>query len=75
MKRNSALHSITFGPKSTTIYNTNVMEQLQYYIGIIAFIVIGVLVVKKVASCLIRFIILLVMLVALAIVANAIGWI
>ena len=51
------------------------MEQLQYYIGIIAFIVIGVLVVKKVASCLIRIILLLVMLVALAIVANAIGWI
>lgn len=51
------------------------MDQIQYYIGIIAFIVIGVLVVKKVASCLIRIIILLVMIVALVIVANALGWI
>lgn len=51
------------------------MEQLQYYIGIIAFIVIGVLVVRKIASCLIRIIILIVMIVALVIVANALGWI
>ena len=41
------------------------MEQIQYYIGIIAVIVIGIFIIKKVASCLIRTVVIFLLLGAL----------
>ena len=38
------------------------MEQIQYYIGIIAVIVIGIFIIKKVASCLIRTVVIFLLL-------------
>lgn len=51
------------------------MEQLQYYIGIIAVIVLGLFIIKKVASCLIRTVVTLLMLAVLAFLAYSLGWI
>lgn len=51
------------------------MEQLQYYIGILAVIVIGIFIIKKVASCLIRTIVTLILLVILGILCSVLGWI
>ena len=51
------------------------MEQLQYYIGILAVIVIGIFVIKKVASCLIRVVVTLFLLAILGILCSVLGWI
>lgn len=42
------------------------MNNIVYYIALLAFIIIGFLVVKKVASCMIKSVVAIVMLVALA---------
>lgn len=49
------------------------MEQIQYYIGIIAVIVIGVFIIKKVASCLIRTVVIFLLLGALPIPLHPLG--
>ena len=47
------------------------MEQIQYYIGIIAVIVIGIFIIKKVASCLIRTVVIFLLLLFLC---TLLGW-
>ena len=49
------------------------MEQIQYYIGIIAVIVIGVFIIKKVASCLIRTVVIFLLLGALLFLCTLLG--
>lgn len=51
------------------------MEQIQYYIGILAVVVIGIFILKKVASCLIRTVVTLVLLVVLVSLCYALGWV
>ena len=50
------------------------MEDLQYYIGIIAVIVVGVFIIKKVTGCIIRIITTVVALAVLAYLLNALGY-
>lgn len=49
------------------------MENFEYYIGLIILLVIGVIVIKKVTSCLFRIIVGLLMLAALAWGAHQMG--
>lgn len=49
------------------------MEQIQYYIGIIAVIVIGIFIIKKVASCLIRTVVIFLLLGALLLLCTLLG--
>ena len=50
------------------------MEQIQYYIGIIAVIVIGIFIIKKVASSLIRTVVIFLLLGALLFLCTLLGW-
>lgn len=50
------------------------MEQIQYYIAIIAVIVIGIFILKKVASCLIRTVVTFLLLGALLFLCTLSGW-
>lgn len=53
------------GRKSATDYKEKNMEQIENYLFLIAVIIIGVIIIKKVASCLLRIVVSIILLVAL----------
>lgn len=53
------------GRKSATDYKEKNMEQIENYLFLIAVIIIGVIIIKKVASCLLRIVVSIILLVVL----------
>lgn len=53
------------GRKSATDYKEKNMEQIENYLFLIAVIIIGVIIIKKVASCLLRIVVSIILLVTL----------
>lgn len=53
------------GRKSATDYKEKNMEQIENYLALIAVIIIGIVIIKKVASCLLRIVVSIILLVVL----------
>lgn len=53
------------GRKSAADYKEKNMEQIENYLFLIAVIIIGVIIIKKVASCLLRIVVSIILLVTL----------
>lgn len=53
------------GRKSATDYKEKKMEQIENYLALIAVIIIGVIIIKKVASCLLRIVVSIILLIVL----------